>query len=147
MAYGLYGSDGPAYKLSGTKYALAYATVLKDEPEWEVLVHASILNGHRTVVNKGAHWVIELEVGLHRDNNLDDAFDNATRLQNLLWNDSSVTYYRHSNGAELKDSSGTAVSFKLVEFEPLVADEGELKDAVFLKFISVDYVKIVPTQT
>lgn len=143
--YGIYGNDYPAYKHGGVKYTFPYSKTLRDEPEWEYIVHESILNGFVSITDLGAHWIVEMILYIYKDS-LDDAHDAADRIQDLLWNDTAFTYYRHSNGSELMDVAGTtAITFKLVEFKPFCVETGDYKDAIYIKFISLDYVKVVPT--
>lgn len=145
--FGLYGNNLPAIKYAGNKYNLLYAEIVKDEPVWDYIVHESIITGHRSVTMRGCHWVVELKIHTYKYANLDDTHDYNDFLQNLLYNDTSFTYYRHSNGVEFVDASANVVNFKLVEFEPIEMESNDYKDALYVKFISLDFVKVMPTQT
>jgi len=145
--YGIYGTNYPKIVTTGgTTINLVNAVIEKDEPEWEYKVFTSVLTGYRTLKRKGAHHVIELNYFLYKAGCLDDQHYLADQLQDLLWNDTSFYYYRHADGAAYKDSSGSSVVFKLVEFKPYHLTTIDYKDAVYLKIISTKYVKMAPTQ-
>jgi len=144
-SFGIYGNTSPIIIVSGTTQVnLTNCVVQKDEPVWEYIEHSSIINGYRSIVRKGARWEIELIYYIYKAGTILQQYNLANTLQNLLWNDNWFYYYRHNNGDAYRDSNGWGVHFKLVEFKPFHLENSTYKDAVLLKIISLDYVKIVP---
>lgn len=147
--FGIYGTNYPVIYDPGssTSIYLEYAEIQKDEPEWDYVIHQSVKNGHRTIVRKGAHWVIEIIYHLYKTGTLTQQHAKADLLQNLKWNGTEFYYYRHTDGDAYRDANNAGVLFRLVEFKPIALEEVNYKDAVYLKIISTSYVKVVPIRT
>lgn len=148
--YGIYGTNYPKLyvpdEIDPFTINLENAVVKTDEPKWQYAVDQAI-NGHRTVVRIGAHWIVELIYFLYKAGTLAQQHTKADTLQDLKWAKTEFHYYRHADGEAYKDASGTAVLFRLVEFRPFAITNNNYKDAVYLKMISTNYVKVVPTRT
>jgi len=116
---------------------MGYANVEKDEPEFDYIVHKSVLNGHREVYDKGVHWVYEVIVNLFKYNDPKSKLNQFFAAKGF-----DLTLYRHSDANPFKDSSDAVVLFKLTEIEPFYLETILFRDKVRLKFISKDYIDI-----
>lgn len=148
--YGIYGEDNPKIiipdPIADVEIDLPNAMVLKDRPEWVYSVDTSVTNGHKTINRIGSHWVIELIYYLCKAGTLAQQHTKADLLQDLLWNQFDFYYYRHKDEQPYKNGS-TTIKFNLIEFNPIALDTPDFKDGLYMKMISKDYVKIVPTRT
>lgn len=117
---------------------LDYSVIQKDELKPDIIVHKSVLNGHREFINKGSHHLFEVRIHLHKYT------DKAARLVKLKELKSYLTFdvilYRHSDGVSIKNLLGDPVLYTITEIEEGYYKTPDFKDIVTIAFQSKDYV-------
>lgn len=116
---------------------LQYSKILRDEPEYDMLMYQSEITGNRNIYIRGYHWVFEILVYLTRYANPKTKFDEIHGAYN-----EEVDLYRYADNAACKDSGSTVVKFHFVECVPLYLDDTCRLDACRCKFISTEYIDI-----
>lgn len=135
----LCGTGQPKIKTSsGTEILIQNISVLKDEPEYDILEHASDLTGEKTFYGKGYHWIYEGHIYINKHTY---PYEKYLQLKSALFD--NVTFWRHRDREPFKDASGAIVPFFVSAITPYYLSRAfPLPDAVYIRLQSTKYVDI-----
>jgi hypothetical protein len=120
--------------------ALPHAVILKDEPEWDQILHENPITGKRLCVRNKYRWIFEVQIHLHEYAVPVTTFN---KIYAALYDE--VTLWRHDDGGPVVDSVGAVVKFWLSEITSFWLTNTNKEDAVILKFRSLGWVNLAAT--
>jgi hypothetical protein len=127
----------PAVHNGSAEVTLNNCIVLKDEPQPDIVVHQSPLNGHRTTIVRGYHWVFEVQLNFWKS-------ASAAALKAWL-EDVGETNHRIKRFGDddyLKKDGSTDCYFTLEFVRSSFLTQSRDKDVIFLRWTSNDYVQL-----
>lgn len=134
----IFGTRAPKMTVSGGGTVLLdYATIQKDEADYDILKHTSEITGNVAYVTRGSRWVVDILVHLYKY-----ADPYAKFVELIAQKGTKVKLYRHRDGSAYKNSAGAEVDFMIEEINPFYLTNTKYEDAVIMKFRSVEYVDI-----
>lgn len=136
-AQSIFGIEAPKFVYSAQTVLLDYASVIKDEPQFDRITKESIITGHRARVNQHYHWSFEVMINLFKYTDPKVKFDEIYAHKNNL-----VTLYRRHDNDCFRNDDDEVVLFKLSEIIPTWIDSPIFPDQLLLKFVSADPVNI-----
>jgi hypothetical protein len=134
----IWGSSYPKIKTSGNyEIELPYAKILKDEPDFDSIMHENVLTGSRVRVRTKYHWIFEVQINLYKYPSPAYSYN----LLNTYLND-LVSLWRHRDWEPVCDVNGDEVQFWFKEIVPIFLTDVNFEDALILKFISMNWVDL-----
>jgi len=140
------GTGTQTFESYTTKIELKNFIMTKDEPEEKGFYYESVINGHTEWNEKGMHYVMELQLNLHKETTYATRLAYFKSLAALLY--ANVYFYRYIDAisAQLfRDASSDAVLFTMYKFELSYETQSEYKDILKIGFRSKDYVDLSKT--
>lgn len=143
----IFGNDAPKIIFDPTglneSVLLDYVIIQKDEPEEDTVIHQSIFTGHRELILKGKHWIVEMKMHLFKVAVNIDLPTAKNFYKNLKsYEGAELRYYRHRDGDYLKDKNGNEVRMFLESVDESYYETTDFKDLLYLKFKSTKYVDL-----
>ncbi len=111
--------------------------VLIDEPVPDVVQHISPINGHRTTIVRGYHWIFEARLNFWKTGTL---FDFEFWLSEV--GETGHRIRRFGDDDYIQSPAGADVFFTLVLAKPAFLTNSRDKDTLILRWESNDYVGI-----
>ncbi len=111
--------------------------VIKDEPVPDIVRHISPLNGHRTTIVRGYHWVFEVKINFWKN-----ASGPVLKgwLADVGQTDHKIKRFTDDDFLKLDGSTDCEFTLEVVKSGFLTNSRD--KDVIFMRWVSNDYVQL-----
>jgi hypothetical protein len=119
--------------------SLPYSLITSSEPDTDLQVNESDIDGTREVYDRGTHWTVEILYHLYKEADPITKYGVLTSYKNT-----PVTFYLHDDASpftQAADPDADAM-FVLKEVEPFYLESARYKDGLRLTFESMQPVHV-----